>query len=448
MVSLISVPLFAAGLVSFLFFISFYILSQYSKNKHYYRSFSFLSLYNAIFLFSFGVLANASNNLELLNITNRIVIISAMLTVTASIYFIREFFSKSIVPIADDNYLKSVCIVNALFVLLCVIPSPWFLEKAFYPTNNYYTALKYGPLFQLWLMYIFLLLCYGFYLAFCEYKKHCNASKSPLSFYLLLLVSYGIWTFGGIVDILSSQRILESPPISWLGSIMVVFAIELIVSMESVELNWKLQNETVNHQKTTEALKDSENRFLLAAQGANDGLWDWDLKTNEVYFSPRWKTLLGYQDSEIGNTPDDWYRLIYKDDIEMVKCSVDAHLKGVNSFFQTEFRILHRDDVYRWVSCRGMGIMDEAGNYYRMAGSITDINDKKRHEQQILHDAFHDHLTGLPNRNLFMDRLDQAFKHKAHFHDYYFAVVHLDIDRFKIMNMSLKSITVYILCQA
>jgi diguanylate cyclase (GGDEF)-like protein/PAS domain S-box-containing protein len=185
------------------------------------------------------------------------------------------------------------------------------------------------------------------------------------------------------------------------------------------------------------ALRESEERYALAARGANDGLWDWDLRANRLVLSPRWMAMLGYAEDEIGTDPDEWMGLIHPDDRERLEVKLAAHFRQLITHFQHEYRIRHRDGTYRWVLCRGLAVWDESGQAVRVAGSQTDISDRKRAEQQLLHDALHDGLTGLPNRVLFLDRLKQALLRSQRNPAYRFAVLFLDLDRFKVINDSL-----------
>jgi diguanylate cyclase (GGDEF)-like protein/PAS domain S-box-containing protein len=186
-----------------------------------------------------------------------------------------------------------------------------------------------------------------------------------------------------------------------------------------------------------EALRESEERYALAARGANDGLWDWDLRSGEGYFSPRWKAMLGFMDSEIGNRVEEWFSRVHHEDIANLKAEIQSHLDGHSPHLETEYRMLHHDGAYRWMLIRGMVVRDAEGRAYRMAGSQTDITERKRAEEQLIHGAFHDALTGLANRALFMDRLGQAMERARRHPEYSFAVIFLDLDRFKIVNDSL-----------
>lgn len=188
-------------------------------------------------------------------------------------------------------------------------------------------------------------------------------------------------------------------------------------------------------------LRRAEERYALAVRGANDGLWDWDLSTQEIYFSPRWKAMLGYDDSEIGSRPAEWLDRIHEEDRPHVQHELKMHLEGATPHFQSEYRILHRDGEYRWMLCRGLQVRDErrqaTGPGTRMAGSQTDITSRKEAEAKLQKSAFYDSLTGLPNRALFINRLEQAIGRAKRNPHYLFAVLFLDLDRFKNVNDSL-----------
>ncbi len=188
--------------------------------------------------------------------------------------------------------------------------------------------------------------------------------------------------------------------------------------------------------KTVEALRQSEERYVLAASAANDGLWDWNLITNEVYFAPRWKDMLGFRDHEIGATPDDWLERVHPDDLAQVKAAIHAHLEGQTPQFQIEYRMAHCQGYWVWVLCRGLAVRNAGGKAYRMAGSQTDITARKMAEDKLRHDAHHDALTDLPNRAVFIDRLGRSVSRARRRDDYLFAVLFLDIDRFKLVNDS------------
>jgi diguanylate cyclase (GGDEF)-like protein/PAS domain S-box-containing protein len=180
------------------------------------------------------------------------------------------------------------------------------------------------------------------------------------------------------------------------------------------------------HERTLEQLHESEQRYALAMQGAKDGLWDWNLTTNQVFWSARWKEMLGYHDSEIGSSPDEWFARVHPDDLGRVKEALDAHLASDRGHYECEHRILHRDGQYRWVLCRAAAVRNATHVVTRLAGSLTDITEAR----------IADPLTGLPNRLLFEELLERAIKRSDRRGEYLFALLVLGLDRFKSVNES------------
>ena len=173
----------------------------------------------------------------------------------------------------------------------------------------------------------------------------------------------------------------------------------MIKPFEERELHSHIEIALYKHRMERQ-LRESEERYSLATQGSNDGLWDWDIQDKRVYFSPRWKSMLGYTDSTFGTSPLDWFNKIHPADREQVEKRIAQHLNGASSHFESEYRILDAKSEYRWVLCRGQARRDEKGSAHRIAGSQTDITDRKVYNP----------LTGLPNRILFIDRLEHAMK--------------------------------------
>ena len=192
------------------------------------------------------------------------------------------------------------------------------------------------------------------------------------------------------------------------------------------------------HQRALKALAESEERYALALAGANDGLWDWDLRADTVYLSPRYKAMLGYAGDAIGSDPLDWLELIHPDERPLVEDAVRAHLAGETEHYETEYRMRTARGTYRWMLSRALAVRAPDGRALRLAGSQTDVTERKVAELQLQHDALHDALTGLPNRVLFQDRLEHLVRRGLRAETPgASAVLFLDLDRFKVVNDSL-----------
>jgi diguanylate cyclase (GGDEF)-like protein/PAS domain S-box-containing protein len=202
---------------------------------------------------------------------------------------------------------------------------------------------------------------------------------------------------------------------------------ELSINIEMALYKHKMENQ----------LRESEERYSLAARGVNDGLWDWNLKTGVVYYSPRWKEMLDFHENEIGTDIEEWRRLIHPEDRDRFELDLANHLAGLTPHFKNESRLSTSKNELRWMLTRGVAVYNQEGVPYRMAGSQSDVTERKLAEQQLLHDAFHDALTNLPNRTLFLDRLERTMERKRRNDQVAYSVLFLDLDRFKVINDSL-----------
>jgi PAS domain S-box-containing protein len=210
----------------------------------------------------------------------------------------------------------------------------------------------------------------------------------------------------------------------------------MIKPFEERELHSHIEIALYKHRMERQ-LRESEERYSLATQGANDGLWDWNIQSKEIYFSPRWKSMLGFSDKQIGQSPMDWFSRIHPGDREVVEKSIARHLTGDVSHFECEYRILDAGGAYRWVLCRGLASRDGSGKAHRIAGSQTDITERKVYNP----------LTGLPNQILFVDRVEQALRCvKAKTKD--FAVAVVEIEGIKSVASSLGHVIAdHLICQ-
>jgi PAS domain S-box-containing protein len=140
--------------------------------------------------------------------------------------------------------------------------------------------------------------------------------------------------------------------------------------------------EIARRESGNERLRASEERFALAVRGANDGIWDWNLRTHEAYLSPRGKEIVGFRNDELPNLESTFFDLIHLDDMPRVNETVKLHVENGEPF-RVELRLRHKDGSYRWIVTRGEAVRDENGRPMRMVGSITDISARKRAEEQI-----------------------------------------------------------------
>ena len=189
--------------------------------------------------------------------------------------------------------------------------------------------------------------------------------------------------------------------------------------------------------RAEQALKRDGERLALAVDGANDGLWEWDLRNDEMYVSNRWKAIVGLNQTATVGRVQDWYDRVHQDDIEPLNEAMKALAAGETPQVEHQLRLRHADDTYRTVLCRAVA----GGNSRRrsrIAGSLTDITDRVVAEERLRTIGFRDPLTGLRNRSDFLEalgkRLDE-YKRKPAREG--FAVLYLDLDRFKVINDSL-----------
>ncbi len=194
-------------------------------------------------------------------------------------------------------------------------------------------------------------------------------------------------------------------------------------------------NNLVERERVERALQASEDRFNLAVQGTNDGVWDWTLETGSVYYAPRFLELLGVEEGALDPTIDALLERVHSEDRAEIERAIQAHLRGGQAY-DVELRLNTRFDGYRWFRSRAQATWDEQGRARRMVGSITDIHESRQAQARLNRLAQRDELTGLPNRALFMALLEVEIT-RARTTGSRFAVLFLDLDRFKFVNESL-----------
>lgn len=191
-----------------------------------------------------------------------------------------------------------------------------------------------------------------------------------------------------------------------------------------------------NRKKEEELLREVEERWQFALEGSEDGVWDWNFETNEVFYSKRFKEILGFDENEWKNEHSEVMERVHPDDYENVLAQINDHLQGKTSNYSSEYRIQHKNGTYLWTHNRGKVIRwDRNGKPSRMIGTCSDITPRKSLEEKIKELAYRDPLTNLPNRLLFNDRLDLTIASSRR-NNKKFALIILDIDKFKKINDS------------
>jgi diguanylate cyclase (GGDEF)-like protein/PAS domain S-box-containing protein len=176
---------------------------------------------------------------------------------------------------------------------------------------------------------------------------------------------------------------------------------------------------------------EASDRYEVAAQGTGDVLWDWDLRDDRLWLSDAWGDLVGGRAS---GAASEWLSRVHESDRGAVDEALREHREGRTARFELEHRLRTETGALRWVLARGRALRDAGGKALRMTGSMTDITARREAIEHLLHDALHDPLTRLPNRALFLDLVKRSFARSRRRGDYRFAVVFLDLDRFKAVN--------------
>lgn len=194
----------------------------------------------------------------------------------------------------------------------------------------------------------------------------------------------------------------------------------------------QIKQKQIKLKQSEQDLQHSEERWQLALSGTNDGIWDWHIETNEVFFSERWQRMLGYEPGELTQHFEEWKQRIHPDDFTATLAAMQAHFERKTDYYVAEYRSLCQDGSYKWVLDRGRALWNEHGQPVRMVGSRTDITARKEIEAKLTFQAHRDALTGLLNRSALLDYLGQLSQQSSPF-----AVLFIDLDNFKVINDSL-----------
>ena len=182
-----------------------------------------------------------------------------------------------------------------------------------------------------------------------------------------------------------------------------------------------------------ETLRLSEERYALSALASNDGLWDWDRIQHRMHYAERWNTMLGFPADAGDGSPSHWMNRVHPQDLAILNARLEGAV-GREGVVSVEYRMRDATENYRWMQCRAVVKRDLNGRIKRIVGTQSDIHRRKMRDEQKLHDAVHDGLTGLANRAAMRERLRGAIARRQVSPDLGYAVIVFEIDRFKEIN--------------
>ncbi|MBU3209273.1 sensor domain-containing protein [Clostridium algidicarnis] len=206
-----------------------------------------------------------------------------------------------------------------------------------------------------------------------------------------------------------------------------------VVYNQLAETEEELRYQIQELKESEMALKVSEERYKLALDGANDAIWELDLIENSLFISDKWESISGIKLENQTNNIKYMNKYVHPDDVRGVIRALNDHILGKKDTYEVEFRIKTGDGSYKWVNNRGKVLKDSLGVPLKVAGSITDIDERKRYQEKIKYLAYYDTLTGLPNRTLIKEKLDNIIR-ESNEEKKKFALVSIDIDNFKLIN--------------
>ena len=276
-------------------------------------------------------------------------------------------------------------------------------------------------------------------------------ATSAISSYAAVLNSYVAFLIPLLFPLLARLFIVDSPDAAFLWLIVLIFGaglcgvarnfhihvvntIRLVVEQESLQEAVITGAEQL--QKTEHALHTTKLRFGHVLESSLDGFWDWDIINDKIYFSPRYKEQLGFEDYELPNEFSSWESRLHPDDRDEILAKVHAYLKKPWGYWKEEFRLRHKDGSYKWILARAVPTLDSDDNPIKLTGVHIDITDRVQAERKINYLAYHDWLTKLPNRMLLNDRLEHALAQAKRARSQ-LIILFIDLDQFKHINDSL-----------
>lgn len=185
--------------------------------------------------------------------------------------------------------------------------------------------------------------------------------------------------------------------------------------------------------KLRQDLHNSEAKYALTTEITSDGIWFWDLSSDRLEYSARWKSMVGCGEQEINHSLIEWLVRVHPTDVEKLKRHLAECWQGKVDRFEVEYSLLHRDGQYRLMRCKCIAVANLAGAVSHLIGAQTDLTQDRQIKARLNYQVDHDRLTKLPNRQLFIEKLQELSRLKQH-PEYSFGILCLDLDRFKNIN--------------
>lgn len=229
-----------------------------------------------------------------------------------------------------------------------------------------------------------------------------------------------LWLATGLLTLLAIGAWRLHVGADWLANTLLAFTLSAVVLLIWSEWHklWRVRQ-----------------AYEMAMLAAHDGFWEWNPISKGLHTGSRLLEILGYQEDFLPDTHA-WLKLVHPDDVSLYNAAVSEHLKGKTDYFYCEYRVRARNGSYLWIASRGIAVRDRRGRAYQMVGSVTDITERRNHQDAMEFLAHHDDLTGLPNRLLLAEQLAESIEH-ARQHGKRLAVLFIDLDRFKNINDTL-----------
>lgn len=219
--------------------------------------------------------------------------------------------------------------------------------------------------------------------------------------------------------------------------VLSIIVISLLIIFFKIHLLIIKKNKNIEQlTRLKRELIQKEKRYMLAIDGVNDAIWEWDLGNNNVFISEKWTSITGYALNQNINFIDFVKSIIHEEDYNNVCSNFKDYMEGKVTCYQSEFRIKIKNNTYKWLFVRAKGLENDENKIIKLSGSITDISDRKVIEEEIKHRAYYDFLTSLPNKLLVTEIIEKTIE------DFKIsgkkgAIIFLDLDDFKKVNDTL-----------